>query len=133
MTDWYEPLMQLNPDKFIETIKSQSSDDLSQEVLPYSSPNISQMSDLYNAAVLKFGTEAIGSWTILHWVVFRLMLLREELQGIRGGPDVVRLQREREAFKNQVITWFRDLKLPTHQVVMSMSDMWNHTLRARSA
>ena len=126
--------MQLKPDQFIESIKSQSSEDLSQQVLPYSSPNIAQMSDLYNAAVNKFGTNTVETWTILHWVVFRLMLLRDELHGARAGPDILRLQREREVFKNQVITWFRDLKLPTHQVVMSMSDMWHQSAaRAKSA
>lgn len=135
MSEWYEPLMRLDSEKFIESIKSQSTEDLSRDVVPYSSPNIAQVSDLYLAAETKFGKDIVSSWTILHWVVFRLMLLRDELQGTRGGPDVARLQRERDAFKNSVITWFRDSKLPTHQVVISMTDLWTQQQhrRARSA
>ena len=71
-----------------------------------------------------FGTEIISSWTLLHWVVFRLMVLKDELDKSPSGLDVARLQKEREIFKNNVITWFRNSHQPTHQVVLSLREMW---------
>lgn len=124
MSDWYDPLLKLDSSAFINSLQGRSSEDLSEATIPYSSANINNKSELFRSAELMFGAEAVSHWTLLHWVVYRLMLLRDELIQSPAGPDVAKMQRAREAFKNNVITWFRNLKQPTHQVVLSLSEMW---------
>lgn len=124
MSDWYDPLLKLNSSAFIKSLQGRSSEDLSDATIPYSTANINNKSELFRSAEQMFGADAISNWTLLHWVVFRLMLLRDELGQSPAGPEVAKMQREREVFKNNVITWFRNLKQPTHQVVLSLSEMW---------
>lgn len=116
--------MELNADEFIHALKGQSFEDLSASTLPYSSPNIlSATSNLYQAAQARFGTTVVHEWTVLHWVIFRLMLLRDDLAtlpSVEAGP----LNRAREVFKTKVIGWFRTNQLPTHEIVSNLSDAW---------
>lgn len=123
MSDWYAPLMNLDVSGFLRSVKSQSTDDLSAHTMPYSSPNIREQSGLYTAALQHFGPDELASWDLLHWVVFRLMLLRSNLANM-GGSEAAKLAKQRDVFKNIVITWFRENGFPTHNVVMSLKDKW---------
>ena len=123
MSDWYAPLMNLDVAGFLRSVKAQSTDDLSAHTMPYSSANIREQSSLYTAAVQHFSPDEVASWDVLHWVVFRLMLLKSNLTKM-GGLEAAKLAKQRDVFKNTVITWFRENGFPTHNVVMSLKDKW---------
>lgn len=133
MTEWYAPLMQLNASRFIESIRNQSSEELSRDVVPYSSPNISETSELFRSAEAQFGADTVMGWTITHWVIYRLMLLREELKS--GGTDreTVELKKARATFKNTVMEYFRKQQLPTHNLVIYMDDLWKMSKRGSNS
>lgn len=127
MTEWYAPLMQLDTSKFIDVIKHQSSEELLHDVVPYSSPNISETSELFRSAEAQFGTDVVMGWNIVHWVIYRLMLMREELKNGNNSRELVELKRSRASFKNTVMEYFRGLHLPTHNLVIYMDDLWKAT------